>query len=377
MILQAPETAVRAPRIHLEKKKRSAPPPPARSRKLTRAEADELGKELDALRDELFADLGARDVEHIRAVIRAANLCELTGRSLLWFGIDPLTFAVGVGALSVSKILENMEIGHNVMHGQYDWTMDPALLSSQYEWDMTCPSDDWRRSHNFEHHTFTNVLGKDRDVGYRFLRVSPEQPWYPHHLTQPAMALGLAVVFQWGIGTHDLRIAETFEGKQSIAELARRSPPFLKKAGWQLAKDYVVFPSLALLNAPRVFTGNLLANMVRNVWAFAIIFCGHFPEGVEVYEEEVIEGESRGQWYVRQINGSANLEGGRWMHILSGHLSHQIEHHLFPDIPASRYPEISLRVREICEKYGLVHRSGTLGEQFGSVVKRLLRLSFA
>jgi hypothetical protein len=32
-------------------------------------------------------------------------------------------------ALANAKILDNMEIGHNVMHGQYDWTGDPALNS--------------------------------------------------------------------------------------------------------------------------------------------------------------------------------------------------------------------------------------------------------
>ena len=35
--------------------------------------------------------------------------------------------------------------------------------------------------------------------------------------------------------------------------------------------------------------------------------------------------------------------------MLTGNLSHQIEHHLFPDMPARRYPEIADEVREICE----------------------------
>ncbi|UJR85616.1 fatty acid desaturase family protein [Sandaracinus amylolyticus] len=346
------------------------------SRPLTRDEADALGRELDALRAEVLADLGARDVEHIRAVMRAANGCELAGRFLLHFGIDPVTFAVGAGALGLAKILENMEIGHNVMHGQYDWTGDPALRSSTYEWDIACTGDAWRSSHNFEHHTFTNVLGADRDIGYQFLRVSEEQHWRPHHLAQPAIAVGLALLFQWGVGTHDLRVMETLDGEQSWRELARRARPFLAKAGWQLAKDYAFFPAIALWNAPRVVAGNLLANAMRNVWSFSIIFCGHFPEGVRVYQADEARDESRGQWYVRQINGSANLDGERWMHLLSGHLSHQIEHHLFPDVPASRYPELAPRVREICARYGQVHRSGTLPRQLGNVAARIVTLAW-
>ncbi len=350
--------------------------PVGQSRPLTRDEADALGRELDALRDEVLRDLGVRDVEHIRAVMRTASGCEIAGRFLLSFGIDPVTFVAGAGALGVAKILENMEIGHNVMHGQYDWTGDPTLRSSTYDWDMACTGESWRRSHNFEHHTFTNVLGKDRDVGYQFLRVSEEQPWRAHHLPQPVIALGLALLFQWGIGMHDLRIAETLAGQQPWRELAQRARPFVAKAGWQLGKDYALFPALALWNAPRVLAGNLLANATRNVWSFAIIFCGHFPEGVRVYSEDETRDETRGEWYVRQLNGSANIEGSPLMHLMSGHLSHQIEHHLFPDLPASRYPQLSPRVREICARYGQVHRGGSLPRQLGSVAKRIVRLAW-
>jgi linoleoyl-CoA desaturase len=122
-----------------------------------------------------------------------------------------------LSALALAKILENMEIGHNVMHGQYDWTRDPTLDSRSYEWDMACTGDDWRRSHNDEHHTFTNILGQDRDLGYGWLRVCPEQPWRPHQLVQPLVALGLAVAFEWGIATHDLRVDELLDGSSRSA----------------------------------------------------------------------------------------------------------------------------------------------------------------
>jgi linoleoyl-CoA desaturase len=73
--------------------------------------------------------------------------------------------------------------------------------------------------------------------------------------------------------------------------------------------------------------------------------------------------------------GSANLTGGRLFHILSGNLSHQIEHHLFPDIPAHRYAEIATEVREICARYGLPYNTGPLHRQFGSVVRKIVRLA--
>jgi linoleoyl-CoA desaturase len=345
------------------------------SKNLTQQEADAFGRELDSLRQEVVADLGERDVAHIRQIIRTANHSEAAGRVLLHVGFGPMSFVLGTTSLGLSKILENMEVGHNIMHGQYDWTRDPALDSHRYEWDNVCTGNDWRHSHNFEHHTFTNILGKDRDVGYSLLRVTPEQAWHPRYLVQPISAGALALLFQWGVGAHDLRVDEVRKGNRTPAELAKHALPFAKKAGWQLFKDYVFFPALALGNAPRVFVGNLLANGIRNVWAFSIIFCGHFPEGVRVYDEAETEHESRGQWYVRQLNGSANIEGSRWLHILTGHLSHQIEHHLFPDIPASRYPEMAPRVREICARYGQSYNTGSLRRQLSSVIGRIVRLS--
>ena len=138
-----------------------------------------------------------------------------------------------------------------------------------------------------------------------------------------------------------------------------------------MLKDYVVFPALVGPGAPFVLAGNL----TRNLWSFMIIFCGHFPAGVEEFSEEEVENETRGGWYLRQMLGSANLTGSRLFHLLSGNLSHQIEHHLFPDIPAHRYAEIATEVRAICERYGLPYNTGPLHKQFGSVVKKICRLA--
>jgi len=343
------------------------------SRDLNDDEAVAFGRALDALRSETLADLGQRDVDHIRGVIRAVRYTDAAGRGLLHFGFGPVSFGLGVAALATSKILENMEVGHNVMHGQYDWTRDPALDARTYEWDTACTGDDWRHSHNYEHHTFTNVLGRDRDVGYGFLRVSEAQPWHASHLLQPVTAAVLALTFQWGVGAHDLHLDDALAGRQSLRALGERARPFLRKAAWQLARDYALFPALALLNAPRVALGNLLANVTRNLWTFGIIFCGHFPAGTRVYREDEVRDETRGRWYLRQLNGSANLEGVPLFHVMTGHLSHQIEHHLFPDVPAARYPELAPRVRALCAQYGQAYNTGSFAAQFGSVVARIAR----
>ncbi len=342
---------------------------------LSDEQLEALGRELDALRNRTIADLGERDADYIRTVIKAQRGLEISGRALLFAGFLPPAWLAGTAALSLSKILDNMEIGHNVMHGQYDWMKDPALDSKRFEWDSACPGDQWRHSHNYMHHTHTNVLGKDRDIGYGVLRMSEDQEWRPRDLGNPAYATLLMLLFQWGVAAHDLEVERLESGEITLSDKREILEAIWTKGRRQVLKDYVAFPLLAGPVAPFVFTGNLTANVVRNVWSFMIIFCGHFPEGVEEFSEEEVEGETRGGWYLRQMLGSANLTGGRLFHILAGNLSYQIEHHVFPNIPADRYAELAVEVREICERYGLNYNSGPLHKQFGSVVKKICRLA--
>jgi fatty acid desaturase len=343
--------------------------------RLTPEQVEEFGRDLDAIRQRIVADLGKEDVDYIHKVIKTQRGLEILGRGLLFAGFFPPAWIAGVGALSVSKILDNMEIGHNVMHGQYDWTRDPALSSQKFEWDTVAPAANWRHSHNYIHHTYTNILDKDRDIGYGVLRIDPEQKWHPYYLGNPVYAALLAVFFQWGVMLHDLEFDRIVKGERTWADTEEVRAKMVRKASRQIGKDYVLFPLLTGPLAPLTFLGNATANLTRNLWSFSIIFCGHFPADVESFTVEETENETRGQWYLRQILGSANISGGKLFHILSGNLSHQIEHHLFPDIPARRYPQIAGEIRAICEKYGLPYNTGPLGRQLGSVAKKLVKLA--
>ena len=339
---------------------------------LTPDQLEEFGREIDAIKEKLVADLGQADVDYIRRVVKAQRGMEVAGRAMPMF---PPTWLPGTALLSVSKILDNMEIGHNVMHGQYEWTGDPALSGQTFEWDTACPAEQWRHSHNFTHHTFTNIVGMDRDIGYGILRMSEDQRWRPYYLGNPVYAFLLMVLFQYGVALHELETDRIRAGEITLADKRDILDGIWRKTRRQVLKDYVAFPALAGPFAPLVFTGNMTANLVRNIWAYAIIFCGHFPAGVQEFSVDQTRNETRGQWYYRQILGSANLTGGRLFHIMSGNLSHQIEHHLFPDVPARRYAEIAPQIREICERYGLPYNTGGLHTQFASVVRKIFRLA--
>jgi linoleoyl-CoA desaturase len=342
---------------------------------LTMDQVDDLGRELDAVKQRVVDDLGKEDRDYIYKVIKTQRALEVTGRAAFYLSWIPPFWFAGVAALSVSKILDNMEIGHNVMHGQYDWMRDPALNSKRFEWDTACPGDQWRHSHNYMHHTFTNIVGKDRDIGYGILRMDPSQRWNPYYLGNPLWAFGLMTFFQYGVALHDLETENVISGKRKWSENQAVWRAIWRKTGKQTLKDYVLFPALTGPLFLSTLAGNATANLIRNVWAYSIIFCGHFPSGVATFTEEETANETRGQWYLRQMMGSANITGGKLFHILSGNLSHQIEHHLFPDIPARRYPQIAPEVRAICEKYGLPYNTGRLSRQLGSTWRKIFSLA--
>ena len=114
---------------------------------------------------------------------------------------------------------------------------------------------------------------------------------------------------------------------------------------------------------------------MRNVWSYVIIFCGHFPDGALHFTEEELEDETRSEWYLRQVLGAANFEGGPLLHIMSGNLGFQIEHHLFPDLPSNRYAEIAVKVRALCDKYDLPYTIGPLHRQYGQALRTIMKLS--
>ncbi|MEX2291572.1 MAG: acyl-CoA desaturase [Mycobacteriales bacterium] len=342
---------------------------------LTDEDVETLGRELDAIREQVLASRGERDATYIRKIIDAQRSLELASRGLLLFSLFPPVWLIGTAGLSVSKILENMEIGHNVMHGQWDWMRDPKIHSTSWEWDNASPSDMWKHSHNQIHHTFTNVLGRDNDLGYGIMRVDEDQRWHPLYLGQPLWNFLNACLFEYGIAAYDLEIGKVVKGRKDKDLFRRQGRQVLTKIKKQAARDYVVHPLLSGPSFLPTLAANATANLVRNLWTHSVIMCGHFPDGVETFTKTSIDGETRGQWYLRQMLGAANISGGEFLHLMTGNLSFQIEHHLYPDLPSNRYKEIAPKIQELFERYGLSYATGPLPRQLGSAWKKVFRLS--
>jgi NADPH-dependent stearoyl-CoA 9-desaturase len=393
---------------------------------LTEEQIEQIAREVDAIHDQVFDDLGERDRIYIESMIKMHRRLLVMSRVLLLGSRYRPAWLAGTATLSLAKILENMEIGHNVLHGQWDWMNDPYINSSTWDWDTASTSEAWKHSHNFVHHTFTNIRGKDKDLGYEIMRIDPHQSWHPVYLAQPLYNLLLSAFFEWGVAAHDLDFDAIRAGEKSKAEVRRQLKGMAGKARSQIVKDYIAWPlisglamaavdlALAARDRDRISTSRLArlkrkvrgkvdrgpvkgalvaalegglrsfrstqkadfaANIVRNVWSYAIIFCGHFPDQTYTFSEDEAADESRGAMYVRQLVGAANIEGSPLFHVISGNLGYQVEHHLFPDMPSTRYGEIAPQVKEICERYGLPYNSGPFGQQLGMVQRTILRLA--
>ena len=336
---------------------------------LSETDIESLGYELDTIRRDVYESLGESDAAYIRRTISFQRTLDVVSRLLIGASRARAGWVLGTASLAFAKSVENMEIGHNVSHGQWDWMNDPEIHSSTWEWDMVAVSSQWRSAHNYRHHVFSNVLGMDDDLGFGVMRVTRDQPWRPSHLLQPIQNLLLAATFEWGIALHDVDL------DRSKAEKVTQAKALLGKIARQGLKDYVLFPALSRSRWRRTLVANATANLLRNLWAYMVIFCGHFPDGAEKFTADALEHETSAEWYLRQMLGAANFKAGPLLAFSSGNLCYQIEHHLFPDLPSNRYAQIAVRVRALCDKYDLPYTSGSLVHQYLLTLRTIHKLA--
>ena len=257
--------------------------------RLTPEQLQQFGEEMDAIRQRIIADLGEEDASYIRDIVKKQRQLELAGRALM---LPPARMAVG--GRRPERLQDPRQHGDRAQRDARSVRLDgrPRPELAHVRVGHRVPQLPVEVLHNYIHHTFTNILGKDRDVGYGILRMDEDQKWHPYYLGNPLYAFLLMVFFEWGVALHDLEVENIVSGKRSLEDNKPLYPGLLRKIRRQAVKDYVLFPALTGPLFPLTFTGNALANLVRNVWTFNIIFCGHFPSGAETFTEEECQDEN-------------------------------------------------------------------------------------
>jgi NADPH-dependent stearoyl-CoA 9-desaturase len=340
---------------------------------LGEADLEALAADLDKIRCDIEGSRGAKDRAYITRAIAFQRYLEVAARLTIATTRGKLGWVVGTAALAAAKSIENMELGHNISHGQWDWMNDPEIHSNSWEWDNAALASQWKYSHNYRHHVFSNIVDVDDDLGFGILRVTRDQKWRPVALLQPLFAVLLGMAFEWGIALYGV-ISVQREQTTDAGRAAQKSA-LLRKMARQAGKDYVLFPALSRRRWRRTLGANIMANGFRNAWAYIVIVCGHFVDGAEKFHPSVLDGETKPEWYLRQMLGTANFRAGRVLGFMTGNLCYQIEHHLFPDLPHNRYPEIAERVRALCVTYDLPYTTGPLLRQYLLTVRTICKLA--
>jgi NADPH-dependent stearoyl-CoA 9-desaturase len=358
----------------------ASPPPHAAG---DRDRLKRFGAAIDAIRARAEARVGEQDVRYVKRLNRFSRAMEVVGRVLIHVSPEPITFVLGVGALWVHKQLQATEIGHTALHGAYDKLEGAkAFHSKSFSWDTPIDEESWRSGHNVKHHQYTNVAGRDPDIHFGPARLTEHTPWAPHKAFQlPFMVAVLAPNFAFLMNLHFTGLSDVYFGNgrperfdviedrswKNVKEAHKRA--FRKWAPYYL-KNYVFFPLLAGPMFWKVLLGNWLAEVCRDLYSAATIYCGHVGGDVAAYPEGT-RAHGRGEWYAMQVEATNNFQVSRPISVLCGGLDLQIEHHLFPRLPPNRLREIAPEVRAACEEHGVQYRTDTWGRTLRKALRHV------
>ncbi len=347
-----------------------------------------FAQEIDEIRQDVFQKLGSEDAEYANRLRDYSKKFEIAGRALIFASIDPLTWMIGVISLALHKQLETTEIGHYALHGAWDQVAGAEKLHSKtFKWDTPIEEESWKHGHNILHHQFTNIMGKDPDFHYSYLRMAPEVPWFFRDLFQLPVTFAIAPFFTWFMNPHFTGISDLFHpGGPKHPEYAPALPDrnlktllkafrlSFKKATPYLFKNFIFWPALAGFFFPKVLVGNLLADMLRDIYTCASIFPGHLTDDSAAFPINY-KTRGRGEWYKSQVESTNNYDVPKLLSVLCGALNFQIEHHLFPKLPPNRLREIAPRIEEVCKKHGVDYRRASWVGTWKKVLRRVARYS--
>lgn len=333
-----------------------------------------FGRDLEAIRIRVEADIGKADLDRVRRLDAMSRGFEVVGRVLLHFCFEPVGFLAGVGALWVHKQLQATEIGHTALHGAYDRIPDAGRFHSRrFRWDVPIDERAWHTSHNVAHHQYTNVEGRDPDLAYGAIRLSPRVTHLPRHRHQHVSTLYTWLGLTFFMNLHATGLDRVYLGDEPAGsrkrwwqlhrEVARKYVPYY-------AKNFVLFPLLAGAGWWKVLLGNWMAEAMRDVYSAASIFCGHVGAEVRDWPSDT-RPTNRAQWYAMQAQSANDFRVPYVLSVFCGGLDYQIEHHLFPRFPPERLRQIAPEVEALCARHGIPYRVAGWGTTLRKVFTRL------
>ena len=263
------------------------------------------------------------------------------------------------------------------MHGQWDWMNDPYINSRNWDWDTASPAEAWRHSHNYEHHTFTNIRGKDRDLGYEIMRIDPHQPWHPVYLAPAALQPAADGLLRVGRGDARPQLRRHPRGREAAAPGQGGAAGDRRQGAAADRQGLHRLPgALRRARSARRWPPTSSRTSCATCGRTRSSSAGTSPTRPTPSARRRSAEETRGGLYVRQLLGAANIDGSPLFHLLSGQPELPGRASPLPDMPSSRYARSRPRVRDICRRYELPYNTGPLRKQLGGVHRTILRLAF-
>ena len=286
-------------------------------------------------------------------------------------------WALGATLLGLHKILENMEIGHNVMHGQWDWMNDPEIHSSNWEWDTAQPAEQWKHSHNYIHHQFTNVLGHDNDIGYGILRMAREQRGTRYYLGPAGLQRAAGVALPVGRGPARPRPRADPQGREGPqGDEAAAAPDRRRKGRNQILKDYVVYPALS----GRQWKSTMTGQRHRQPGPQPVVLHDHLLRPLPRRRDALHRGGARGRDPAGVVPapdaGLGQLRGRPApAHPQRAASATRSSTTSSRTCRATATRRSRSRCGALCDKYDMPYTTGPLYRQYGQALRTIMKLS--
>lgn len=348
--------------------------------------------EISALYRSAKAEVGQSDLDHIARVDRFSKALEREARELINHGKGFSSWKSGIVMLISHYTIEFSELGHNILHGQYDHLENAGKFhSGRWHWNNTMDEQDWALMHNTVHHPFTNIKEKDHDLGYFVFRVNPAQKWRWY---SPFQVIALLWVLFNDAHYYAMYTSMSADVARNGRVTRKGIAAPLGRIWREIKYSYITMPLKHGWRAFRIGSANFISRAMANAYLGLILSTSHMTEASEVFEE--VDHESEADYYIRQSAATMNFYGDKpfpekylkqmntlkeqgldteFSDIFYGAINYHLEHHLYPDLPPNRIRALAPEVKSICEKYGVPYRIKSFSEAWPNVFRTILRHS--
>ncbi len=366
---------------------------------LAHVDTQAFARDLDALRAEAVREIGHGDLEHLLRMERWGRTAMALGYATAWVAPNPVSaILLGLGNVARWTI-----VTHHVLHKGYDRVPGaPARLTSRgfaagrrrfVDWFDWFHPEAWCLEHNQLHHYHTSDP-LDPDLVEENARAIRDATWplafkyvavgfyaltwkFTYYAPNSFQVLRRAARYrEQGVTPSPARIA-TGEDSYLAAWDVRTT---CGRAFWRACVlpyglgRFVLIPALFAPLGPlaifNVWVNSVGAELVANLHSFLVIATNHVGDDVWRFEGSP---RNRGEFYLRQVAGSVNFRtGGDVRDFFHGFLNYQIEHHLWPDLPARAYQRLQPKVKTVCERHGVPYLQVPLWKRIAQLVDTMV-----